>query len=69
MIEKSLAMSTALVPVIGYDAAAAIAKASSETGRSVREIAMERNVLPAERLSQILEPLEMTNPGIRREKG
>ncbi len=41
MIEKSLAMITALVPRIGYDRAAAIAKQAYETGRPVREIVKE----------------------------
>ena len=64
MIEKSLAMSTALAPEIGYDAAAAIAKQSHRTGRTVREIAMEQGILSPERLNQILDPMSMTEPGI-----
>ncbi len=63
MIEQSLAMCTALAPVIGYDAAAAIAKEAYATGRSVREVAMAKNVLPPERLNQILKPSAMTEPG------
>ena len=64
MIEKSLAMSTALAPEIGYDAAAAIAKQSHRTGRTVREIAMEQGILSPERLNRILDPMSMTEPGI-----
>ena len=64
MVEKSLAMCTALAPEIGYDAAAAIAKESYKTGRTVREIALERKVLPPKRLNEILDPLRMTKPGI-----
>lgn len=63
-IERSLAMCTALAPVIGYDAAAAIAKESYASGRTVREIAEERRVLPTEQLARILDPLRMTEPGI-----
>jgi fumarate hydratase class II len=63
MIEQSLAMCTALAPVIGYDAAAAIAKEASRTGKTVREIARARNVLPADRLNQLLDPWSMTEPG------
>jgi fumarate hydratase class II len=40
-IERSLAMCTALAPRIGYDAAAAIAKAAYKSGRNVREVALE----------------------------
>ncbi len=64
MIEKSLAMCTALAPEIGYDAAAAIAKESYATGRTVREVAMKKNILPVKRLNEILDPMTMTQPGI-----
>jgi fumarate hydratase, class II len=64
MIEKSLAMVTALAPVIGYDAAAKIAKESYATGKSVREVALAHKVLPADRLAKILDPWGMTEPGI-----
>ena len=63
MIEKSLAMVTALAPVIGYDAAAKIAKESFTTGKTVREVALAHKVLP-EKLAKILNPWRMTEPGI-----
>ena len=64
MIEKSLAMCTALAPEIGYDQAAAIAKESYRTGKTVREIALEKKILPPDRLNELLDPLRMTKPGI-----
>jgi fumarate hydratase class II len=64
MIEKSLAMCTALAPEIGYDQAAAIAKESYKTGKTVREIALEKKILPPDRLNELLDPLRMTMPGI-----
>jgi fumarate hydratase class II len=64
MVEKSLAMCTALAPEIGYDQAAAIAKESYKTGKSVRAIALEKNILPQKRLKEILDPMRMTKPGI-----
>ena len=64
MVEKSLAMCTALAPEIGYDEAAAIAKESYKTGRTVREIALERKIMPPKRLEEILDPRRMTKPGI-----
>lgn len=63
MIEKSLAMCTALAPEIGYDAAAGIAKESYASGKTVRQIAMERKILSPERLNEILDPMRMTEPG------
>ncbi|HWP56864.1 MAG TPA: class II fumarate hydratase [Candidatus Acidoferrales bacterium] len=64
LVEKSLAMVTALAPVIGYDAAAKIAKESFTTGKTVREVCRERGILPEERLNRILDPWRMTEPGI-----
>jgi len=64
MVEKSLAMCTALAPEIGYDAAAAIAKESNATGKTVREIALARNLMSPKRLNEILNPMRMTKPGI-----
>jgi fumarate hydratase class II len=64
MVEKSLAMCTALAPEIGYDAAAAIAKESYKTGKTVREIALAKKIMSPERLKEILDPMRMTKPGI-----
>ena len=64
MIEKSLAMCTALAPVIGYDAAAAIAKESYKTGKTVREVALAKGVMSPKRLKEVLDPIKMTKPGI-----
>ena len=64
LIEESLAMCTALAPVIGYDQAAAIAKQAHETGRTVREVAIAEEVLPEEELKSLLDPRPMTEAGI-----
>ncbi len=64
LIEESLAMCTALAPVIGYDQAAAIAKQAHETGRTVREVAIAEKVLPEEELKSLLDPRPMTEAGI-----
>ncbi|MBL7180547.1 MAG: class II fumarate hydratase [Desulfobacterales bacterium] len=52
-IEKSLALATALVPHIGYDRAAAIAKKAHETGKTIRQIASQENILPADILNKL----------------
>jgi len=59
-IEESLAMCTALAPMIGYDAAAAIAKESYRTGKTVSEIARQRQVLSDKQLQKSLNLLSMT---------
>jgi fumarate hydratase class II len=60
LIEQSLAMVTALNEAIGYDAAAAIAKESNATGKTVRQICLEKNVLPKEELDRLLDARRMT---------
>ena len=63
LVEGSLAMVTSLAPVIGYDRAAEIAKDAYRTGKTVREICEERQVLPQEQLDLVLDPRRMTEPG------
>jgi len=60
LIEQSLAMVTALNEAIGYDAAAAIAKESWKTGKTVRELCIEKNVLPKQELDRLLDARRMT---------
>jgi fumarate hydratase class II len=64
LVEKSLALVTSLAPKIGYDRAAEIAKESWKTGRSVRELAREKQVLPADELEEALDARRMTEGGI-----
>ncbi len=63
LVELSMAMVTSLAPKIGYDRAAEIAKESAKTGRTVRELCREKNVLPAAELEAALDPVAMTEPG------
>ena len=61
-IEGSLAMCTSLAPFIGYDKAADIAYKAYNSGKTVREIAIEENVLDKDKLNELLDPLSMTKP-------
>ena len=63
MVEQGLMIGTALAPVIGYDAAANIAKKAAATGRTIRDIAREETILSEEELDRILDPSQMTVPG------
>ena len=62
MVEQSLAMCTALAPVIGYDKAADIAKEANKTGKTVRQIAEAKKVLPENDLKKVLDARRMTEP-------
>ena len=63
LVERGLMLATALAPLIGYDAAAAIAKEAYATGRTIREVALERTSLTAGDLDRVLDPEAMTQPG------
>jgi fumarate hydratase class II len=64
MVERGLMIGTALAPVIGYDAAAQIAKDAAKTGRTIRETAREKTNLSEEELDRVLDPEAMTQPGL-----
>lgn len=61
LLEKSLALVTALVPEIGYDRAAALAKQAHSSGRTLRELALEDGV-DADLLDRLLDPADMLKP-------
>lgn len=61
-VEKSIGLVTALVPVIGYEPSAAIAKEALKTGGSVYELVLEKGLLTKEQLDEMLRPENMTDP-------
>jgi len=62
-LSRSLAMATALAPLIGYDAAAAIAQEAYVSGRTIRDVAAEKSGLAADILDRALDAEAMTAPG------
>jgi fumarate hydratase, class II len=64
LVERGLALCTALVPAIGYDMAASISHEAFETGATVREVASKRTKLSAEELKELLDPFKMTTGGL-----
>ncbi|MCY8674023.1 aspartate ammonia-lyase [Bacillus spizizenii] len=63
-VEKSAGVITAVNPHLGYEAAARIAREAIMTGQSVRDLCLQHDVLTEEELDLILNPYEMTKPGI-----
>lgn len=61
-VENSIGLVTALVPVIGYEKSAAIAKEALKTGGSVYHLVLEKGWLTQERLDDMLRPENMTDP-------
>jgi fumarate hydratase class II len=66
MVEQGLSMCTSLAPIIGYDAAAAIAKEAAKTGETVRQVALRKTDLGEAKLKEILDPMLMTEPSADR---
>ena len=64
MVENSVGIITAIVPFVGYQKAAEIANQSLASGKSVRQLILDEELLSAEVLHQILDPHKMTVPGI-----
>ena len=62
-VERSLMMVTSLAPVIGYDAAAAMAKDALKTGETIREYCTRTGILDHSQLDRLLDATAMTKPG------
>lgn len=63
-LEESAALATALVHHIGYDQAAQIARKALREKKTIKEVLKEENVFPNYRIDEILNPFEVTKPGI-----
>lgn len=61
-VEKSLSMVTSLNPHIGYEKASALAKEAFKSGKTIRELCTEQNILPPDVLKEALDPFSMTEP-------
>ena len=64
LLEQSSAMATPLAPYIGYALAADIAKEAVATGKTIRQLVVERGVFTEDEVNQILDPHELTEPGV-----
>ncbi len=63
---RSLGIVTVLNPIIGYSKASEVVVESMKTGKSVRDVLLEQDLLSQEQLDQALSPQSMTEPGIRK---
>jgi aspartate ammonia-lyase len=61
-VQATVSLATALNPYIGYAKAAEIAKEAVATGRSIIEIAREKKLLSEKDITEILDPVRMTEP-------
>ncbi len=63
-VENSVGIITAICPYVGYQKAAEIAKEAIKTGESVRKLIIEKGILTTEQMDEIMDPVQMTEPGI-----
>jgi len=63
-LDDSLGLVTVLAPYIGYNAAAAVAKESIASGKSIRQIVLERQLMAAAELDRVMQPEHLTEPGL-----
>lgn len=63
-LDKSVGIVTAMLPHIGYENSAMIAKEAYNTGKPVREVILEKGLISKEKMEKILSPKQMTTPGI-----
>ncbi|HKL81929.1 MAG TPA: aspartate ammonia-lyase, partial [Desulfobacter sp.] len=61
-VQTSIGLVTALVPILGYEQSAAIAKEALKTARSVYDLVLEKGVLTRAQLDDMLRPENMTDP-------
>ncbi len=61
-VEQSLSMSTSLNPHIGYEKASKLTKEAFASGKTIRQLCQEQQLLPEETLRQVLDPYSMTEP-------
>lgn len=61
-VERSLSLAARLNAYVGYEEAAALAKEALQTGKTIRQVCREKEILPEEQLDEALDPWRMTRP-------
>ncbi len=65
-LEKSLCLATALTPYTGHEKAAEISRKARETGKTIRDVALEEHLFSPDELDRIFSSRELTRPGMGR---
>ncbi len=69
LLSGNLATVTALVPAIGYDAAAAVARQAAETGKGIKQVLLDQGLMTEEQIDEALNLEAMTHPGLQQTGG
>jgi fumarate hydratase, class II len=62
LIDQSLMMVTSLAPIVGYEGAATLAKDAFKLNTTIRQLCLDRKILPPAELDKALDPMSMTKP-------
>lgn len=62
LLDQSLMTITSLAPKIGYEKSAAMAKEALRTGKTIRQLCLDQQIMPADELDRALDPRQMTEP-------
>jgi aspartate ammonia-lyase len=68
-LDQSVGLATVLAPSIGYAAAAEVAKESAKSGKSIRQVILDRGILSEQELDEVLSPYPLTTPGVHKGRG
>ncbi|MBQ4156632.1 MAG: aspartate ammonia-lyase [Clostridia bacterium] len=60
LVEHSVGIVTTLCPIIGYTEACHLAKEAIETGANVRDLVLEKGLVPENQLDELMDPYKMT---------
>jgi aspartate ammonia-lyase len=63
LVERSIGIVTALVPILGYERCSQVAMEALETGRGVYDLVLERGWMKRDELDRALNPVAMTGEG------
>jgi fumarate hydratase class II len=64
LVESTDIISTALNPIIGYEKVAELVKEARRTGKTIRQVALEHEILPEDELDKVLDVEWMTRGGL-----
>jgi aspartate ammonia-lyase len=67
-VDQSFGIVTALNPHLGYDVASQLVKEAMATGMTIKHLIIERHLLSEAEMNEILDPVQMTTPGIAGER-
>ncbi len=67
-VENSTIVATALNPALGYSQVSKLVKESIKSGKPIRQIVLDRKLLPQKQLDALLDPENLTRPNLKTNK-